>query len=153
MLTRGASRRLGFSATLSMVAVVGLAACGGGAGQRSSSGQSVNQDIIQSSNQNGSQQSSTNQSGSGGSNSQSSSFSTSEGPVQTYAGTADATLTVRLQKASRLLWSNDKGQTFHLDGAGVSVDSKSGSGEVALSGGRHSLHVHGKVWTVVIRPS
>lgn len=143
-------RRLAFALTLSAVAASGLAACGGAARQPSSTGQSAQQNS-QSSDQNGSQQSSTNQSGGSGSISQSS-FSTREGAVQIYAGSSDATLSVGLQKPSRLLWSNDKGHTFRLDGAGVVVDSKSGSGEVALPGGRHRLHVHGDVWTVVIRP-
>jgi hypothetical protein len=151
MVSRGcARRRLAFALTLAVVVAFGLAACGGGGRQRSSTDQSAQQNS-QSSNQNGSQQSSTTQSGGNGSISQSS-FSTREGAVQIYAGSSDAGLSVRLEKPSRLLWSNDKGQTFRLDGAGVPVDSHSGSGEAALSAGRHRLHVRGDVWTVVIRP-
>ncbi|MEA2369047.1 MAG: hypothetical protein QOH38_1765 [Thermoleophilaceae bacterium] len=139
-----------------------LAACGdsggqsGGAGAEAASVRSE-QSNVQSSNQDSSTQSSS-QGGtqsatrSGNGSVSQSSISTEEGPIRLYGGTSDATLTLDVDKASRLLWSNDRGRRFRLTGAGADVDSTAGSGEVALSAGQHRLAVHGTVWTVVIRP-
>lgn len=135
-------------------ATVAVAACGGsgddnaGAANRQVNSQTSSQSNTQSSSTN--QSNSSTQSG-GGSMSQSS-FSTDEGTVRLYAGSSDATITVDVDGDSRLLWSNDKGSSFRLTGAGDAVDSSDGSGEVPLSGGRHRLQVHGEVWTIVIRP-
>lgn len=138
-----------------------LAACGSsgdksaGAAQAASSvrsqqsnTQSSSQDNTQSSTQNGTQSSAHS---SGGSISQSS-FSSDEGTIHVYGGTSDTILTVDVDRASRLLWSNDRGRPFRLGGAGAPVDSTNGSGEVPLSAGHHRLTVRGSVWTVVIRP-
>lgn len=133
-----------------------MAACGSsshkasstGSGQSSRADQSVQQ---QSSQQSNGSQSSQQSSSNGGSLSQSS-FSSKEGTVYTYAGSSDTSLTVDVSQPSRLLWSNDKGKSFTLGGAGHDVSSSAGSGEVPLSPGRHSIDVHGSVWTIVIRP-
>jgi hypothetical protein len=144
------------SATVLSAAALAVAACGSsgndnaGASDRQVSNTQSSTQNSQSSNQSSNNQSSS-QSGSG-SMSQSS-FSTDEGTVRLYAGSADATITVDVDGDSRLLWSNDKGHSFRLSGAGGSaIDSSDGSGEVPLSGGRHRLEVHGDVWTIVIRP-
>jgi hypothetical protein len=142
------------SAAILSAATIGVAACGGsgddnaGAADRQVNSQQSTQSNTQSSSSN--QSNSSTQSG-GGSTSQSS-FSTDEGTVRLYAGSSDTTITVDVDGDSRLLWSNDKGKQFRLSGAGSSIDSSDGSGEVPLSGGRHRLEVHGQVWTIVIRP-
>jgi hypothetical protein len=142
------------SAVILSAAAVSVAACGGsgddnaGAANRQVNSQTSSQSNTQSNSTN--QSNSTSQSG-GGSMSQSS-FSTDEGTVRLYAGSSDATIDVDVDGDSRLLWSNDKGSSFSLSGAGSPIDSSDGSGEVSLSGGRHHLEVHGKVWTIVIRP-
>ena len=147
-------RGLVSAAILSAAASLTLAACGGygdnaGAAEiQDSSNQSSTQSNSQSSNQ--SNQSSTT---SGGGSLSQSSFSSDEGTVRLFAGTSDATITVDVSNTSRLLWSNDKGSQFRLDGAGgAAVDSSGGSGELTISSGHHRLQVHGRVWTIVIRP-
>ena len=142
------------SAVILSAAAIGVAACGGSGDD--DAGAADRQVNSQQSTQSGTQSSSTNQSNSstqsgGGAMSQSS-FSTDEGTVRLYAGSSDATITVDVDGDSRLLWSNDKGSSFSLTGAGSPIDSSDGSGEVSLSGGQHTLKVHGKVWTIVIRP-
>jgi hypothetical protein len=142
------------SAVILSAATISVAACGGSGDDNA--GAANRQVNSQTSSQSGTQSSSTNQTGSstqsgGGSMSQSS-FSTDEGTVRLYAGSSDATITVDVDSDSRLLWSNDKGRSFRLTGAGDSIDSTDGSGEVPLSGGQHRLQVHGAVWTIVIRP-
>jgi hypothetical protein len=144
------------SASILSAAALAVAACGGsgndnaGAADRQVSNTQSSTQNVQGSNQSSNNQSST-QSGSGSLSS--SSFSTDEGNVRLYAGSADATVTVDVEGNSRLLWSNDKGDRFRLSGTGGSaIDSTDGSGEVPLSSGRHRLEVHGKVWTIVIRP-
>jgi hypothetical protein len=145
------------SAAILSAATIAVAGCGGsgndnaGAADRqaSSSNQSTQSNTQSSSNGSGSSNSSTQSSGS----MSQSSFSTDEGTVRLYAGSADATITVDVDGASRLLWSNDKGHAFRLSGTGgTAIDSSDGSGEVPLSGGQHRLEVHGDVWTIVIRP-
>lgn len=141
------------SAVILSAAAVAVAACGGsgddnaGAANRQVNSQTSSQSNTQS---NSTNQSSSTQSG-GGSMSQSS-FSTDEGTVRVFAGSSDATIDVDVDGDSRLLWSNDKGRSFRLTGAGSTIDSSDGSGEVPLSGGQHHLRVHGAVWTIVIRP-
>jgi hypothetical protein len=144
------------SAVILSAATIAVAGCGGsgndnaGAADRQASESQSTQSNTQSSSGSSNSESST-QSGSG-SLSQSS-FSTDEGTVRLYAGSSDATITVDVDGASRLLWSNDKGRGFRLSGTGGSaIDSSDGSGEVPLAGGRHRLEVHGDVWTIVIRP-
>jgi hypothetical protein len=142
------------SAVILSAAAISVAACGGSGDDNA--GAANRQVNSQTSSQSGTQSSSTNQTGSstqsgGGSMSQSS-FSTDEGTVRLYAGSSDATITVDVDGDSRLLWSNDKGRSFRLTGAGQSIDSTDGSGEVPLSGGQHRLKVQGAVWTIVIRP-
>jgi hypothetical protein len=142
------------SAVILSAATIAVAACGGSGDDNA--GAANRQVNSQTSSQSGTQSSSTNQTGSstqsgGGSMSQSS-FSTDEGNVRLYAGSSDATITVDVDGDSRLLWSNDKGRSFRLTGAGEPIDSTDGSGEVPLSGGQHRLQVHGAVWTIVIRP-
>ena len=142
------------SAVILSAAAISVAACGGsgddnaGAANRQVNSQTSSQSNTQSNSTN--QSNSSTQSG-GGSMSQSS-FSTDEGTVRLYAGSSDATITVDVDGDSRLLWSNDKGRSFRVTGAGESIDSTDGSGEVPLSGGQHRLQVHGAVWTIVIRP-
>jgi hypothetical protein len=143
------------SAAILSAAAIAVAGCGGsgndnaGAADRQASDSQSTQSNTQSSSGNSSN--SSTQSGSG-SLSQSS-FSTDEGTVRLYAGSSDATITVDVDGASRLLWSNDKGHAFRLSGTGgTAIDSSDGSGEVPLAGGRHRLEVHGDVWTIVIRP-
>jgi hypothetical protein len=140
---------------LSAAAALGVAACG--SSDDDSAGAVTNrQSNSQTSNQSNSQQSSnqSNSSSTQGSGSMSqSSFSTDKGPVNTYAGTDEAKITVDVEGDSRLLWSNDKGRPFRLSGIdGDAIDSTAGSGEVPLSGGKHRLEVRGDVWTIVIRP-
>jgi hypothetical protein len=142
------------SAAVLSAAAIAVAACGGSG--KDDAGAVNRQVNSQQSSQSGSQSNSSNQTGSstqsgGGSMSQSS-FSTDEGIVRLYAGSSDATIDVDVDGDSRLLWSNDKGRSFRLTGAGSAIDSSDGSGEVPLSGGRHHLEVHGSVWTIVIRP-
>jgi hypothetical protein len=141
------------SAAILSAAALGVAACGGSGDDNA--GATNRQENTQQSSQSGTQSDSTNQSSStqsgGGSMSQSS-FSTDEGIVRLYAGSSDAKIDLDVDGDSRLLWSNDKGSSFRLTGAGSPIDSRDGSGEVSLSGGQHHLEVHGDVWTIVIRP-
>jgi hypothetical protein len=154
----GRTRRWLVSATILSAASLAIAACGSGddgaetVDRQGSSSQSNTQSSTQngqSSNQSNSQSSTQN----GGASLSQSSFSTDQGTVRTFAGTDDAKVTVDVDGAARLLWSNDKGRRFRLSGAGgAAIDSRAGSGEVALPAGQHRLEVHGDVWTIVIRP-
>jgi hypothetical protein len=150
---------------LTVSASLALVACGDSGGGATAASQTSSQSSTQSSNQGGGQSSSqSNGQSSSQNNSQSStqsgagsisqsSFSTSRGTVRTFAGTSDTTLTVDVDGASRLLWSNDRGRRFRLTGPGLAaIDSPGGSGEVPLSSGQHRLAVHGDIWTIVVRP-
>ena len=140
------------SAVILSAAALAVAACGSsgddnaGAVTNSQSNSQTTQGSGQSSNQ------SNSQSSSGSGSLSQSSFSTDEGQVLTYAGTSKATITVDVDNDSRLLWSNDKGRPFSLSGAGETVDSSAGSGELPLASGKHRLEVRGDVWTIVVRP-
>jgi ABC-type phosphate transport system substrate-binding protein len=145
---------------LSLAAALTLAACGGsddssGADTQTGMASNSTQTNQSSSTQSNGSTTQTNQSSqsNGGSMSQSS-FSTDEGTVHTFAGAADATVTVDVDKPSRLVWSSDKGRRFRVGGTGgADVDSSDGSGELALAAGRHRLQVRGGgVWTIVVRP-
>lgn len=140
------------SAVILSAAAASVAACGGSgndnAGAAGRQSQTSSQTSSQSSSQNGTQSATQ---ANGGSTSQSS-FTTSEGTVLIYGGSSDTTLTVQIEKDSRLLWSNDDGRPFRISGSGVNVDSSAGSGEVPLPSGRHRLQVSGDVWTIVVRP-
>jgi hypothetical protein len=159
--TRGGRTRRGLESVvlLSLAAAFALAACGSDDGADSkSSVASSNQSSTQSneSSQTSSNGSSTqtNQSSSSDGSMSQSSFSTDEGTVHTFAGSDDATVTVDVDKPSRLVWSSDKGRRFRVGGTGgADVDSSDGSGELALAAGRHRLEVRGGgVWTIVVRP-
>jgi hypothetical protein len=98
--------------------------------------------------------SSTTQSSTSGSVSQSTS-SAGGATLNTFTGTGDASIRITLGAGSRLLWSNTHGDRFTLrsDDGAVSIDSSAGSGEAQLPAGTHQLHVSGRLWTVLVRPS
>lgn len=99
-----------------------------------------------------SQSSSTVQRSGSGSSSVSQSTSSSGG-VQTISGTGKTTVSFNVEKASRLSWTNAEGKRFSARGAGLSIDSREGRGEVSLDAGRYDdVKVRGSTWTIVIRP-
>jgi hypothetical protein len=100
---------------------------------------------------------STNQSSSvvqrSGSGSSSSHSTSSGGGVQTLTGTGPTTVSFNVEKPSRLSWTNAQGKAFSARGAGLSIDSREGRGEVSLDAGRYDdVKVRGSTWTIVIRP-
>ncbi|MDQ4072463.1 MAG: hypothetical protein M3088_06275 [Actinomycetota bacterium] len=91
------------------------------------------------------------QSTSGGSVTSSAS-SESGGAIQTFSGTGSSSLTFDVARPSRLVWTNSKGRHFSVSGAGISIDSRAGSGEVALAAGDYDhVRVSGASWTIVVR--
>lgn len=135
------------------LAAVALAGCGS-SHSVSATQQSNNQSIQQSGGgQSGSNQSSSSTQSSGSVSQQSSSAGGQT--LTTFTGTGDATISVDVGGASRLLWSNTQGERFtaRSDDGSVAVDSSAGSGEVKLPPGTHRLHVTGRLWTVLVRPS
>jgi hypothetical protein len=91
---------------------------------------------------------------SGGSSSSSSSQRSSGGSgVSTFSGNGRTTLSFNAERPSRLVWTNNQGERFTIEGAGISVDSRQGRGEVRLDPGEYeNLKVNGENWTLVVRP-
>ena len=91
------------------------------------------------------------QSTSGGSVTSSAS-SESGGAIQTFSGSGNSKLSFDVARPSRLVWTNSKGRRFSLSGAGISIDSRAGSGEEALAAGDYDdVRVSGASWTIVVR--
>jgi hypothetical protein len=99
-----------------------------------------------------SQSSSIRQSG-GGSSSSSSQTSSGGSGISTFSGNGHTTLSFNAERPSRLVWTNNQGERFSIEGAGISVDSRGGRGEVRLDPGEYeNLRVSGQNWTIVVRP-
>lgn len=82
----------------------------------------------------------------------SSASSESGGAIQTFSGTGSSNLTFDVARPSRLVWTNSKGRRFSVSGEGISIDSRAGSGEVALAAGDYDhVRVSGASWTIVVR--
>ena len=91
------------------------------------------------------------QSSGGGSVSSSSSSSNGSG-IKTFSGTGSTKLSFNVERRSRLVWTNTEGRRFSASGAGISIDSRAGRGEVALDAGDYDdVRVSGASWTIVVR--
>ncbi len=91
------------------------------------------------------------QSSGGGSVSSSSSSSSGSG-IKTFSGTGSTKLSFNVEQRSRLVWTNTEGRRFSASGAGISIDSRAGRGEVALDAGDYDdVRVSGASWTIVVR--
>ena len=125
---------------------------GGGEGARGSSQSgSISQSTRSGSGAN--QSTSINQRSSGGSSSSSSQSSSGGGGVSTFSGTGATTLSFNVERPSRLAWTNSEGKPFSATGAGISIDSRRGRGEVELHPGDYDdVKVEGASWTIVVRP-
>jgi hypothetical protein len=133
---------------------------GGKNGEKGEDGESVKAE-----GDSASQSSSVTQSGSGsgdqsssivqrsGSGSTSSSSSSSGPDVKTFSGTGSTTLSFNVEEPSRFAWTNSEGGSFSARSAHISVESRSGRGEVSLDSGRYDdVKVRGSNWTIVVRP-
>ncbi len=91
------------------------------------------------------------QSSDGGSISSSSNVSGRD--MKTFSGTGSTNLSFNVEQPSRLVWTNSEGRRFSASGAGISIDSRAGRGEVALEAGDYDdVRVNGASWTIVVRP-
>ena len=73
--------------------------------------------------------------------------------IKTFSGTGSTRLSFNVQEPSRLAWTNSEGRRFAAKGAGISIDSRAGRGEVALEAGDYeNVRVSGASWTIVVRP-
>jgi hypothetical protein len=90
---------------------------------------------------------------SGGGSSASSQTTSSGSGVSTFSGSGSTTLSFNVEQPSRLVWTNSEGRPFSAEGGGISIDSRAGSGEVALEPGDYeNVKVRGSNWTIVVRP-
>lgn len=88
---------------------------------------------------------------SGGGSVTSSASSSSGGGIQTMSGTGSSKLSFDVGQPSRLVWTNSEGRRFTASDDGISIDSRAGSGEVALEPGDYDVRVSGARWTIVVR--
>ncbi len=73
--------------------------------------------------------------------------------IKTFSGTGSTSVSFNVEERSRLVWTNAEGRRFSASGAGISIDSRAGSGEVALKAGNYDdVRVIGASWTIVVRP-
>ncbi len=73
--------------------------------------------------------------------------------IKTFSGTGNSKLSFNVEEPSRLVWTNSEGRRFSASGAGISIDSRAGGGEVALKAGDYDdVRVSGANWTIVVRP-
>ena len=101
----------------------------------------------------GSDQSSSINSSSSGGSSSSSTQSSSSGGVSNFSGAGATTLSFNVERPSRLVWTNSEGKRFTAKGAGISIASDRGRGEVDLRPGNYNdVKVDGDNWTLLVRP-
>ena len=163
--------KLAVLATAALAGGLLAAGCGGGeeetrpaAGNRPAEGDVAQEDGAGGSSQSSSisqsarsgsgsdQSSSITQRSSGGSSTSSQSTSGGNG-VSTFSGTGGTTLSFNVERPSRLVWTNTEGKPFSATGAGISVDSRRGRGEVDFRPGEYEkVKVEGANWTIVVRP-
>ncbi len=73
--------------------------------------------------------------------------------IRTFSGTGRTKLSFDVEQRSRLVWTNSEGRRFSASGAGISIDSRAGRGEVALEPGDYDdVRVTGESWTIIVRP-
>jgi autotransporter family porin len=81
-----------------------------------------------------------------------SSSNTNGSGIKTFSGTGSTKLSFNVEQRSRLVWTNTEGRRFSASGAGISIDSRAGRGEVALDAGDYDdVRVSGASWTIVVR--
>lgn len=82
-----------------------------------------------------------------------SSSSTSGPGVKTFSGDGATTLSFNVEEPSRLAWTNSERRSFSARGDRISIDSRSGRGEIPLEPGSYDgVRVRGSSWTIVVRP-
>jgi len=126
----------------------------GATGDEGASGSSQSGSISQSTHGSDSDQStSITQRSSGGSSSTSSQSTSGNGGISTFSGSGATTLSFNVERPSRLAWTNTEGKPFTARGAGISIDSHEGRGEVDLHRGDYEDdRIEGANWTIVVRP-